>query len=87
MRLRVEVPDLPTKSRSRNVNRAVRAVLTVRAMKLALNKVVTAEAHAIAALTGGQKAEAERILRETGVSITRTDASTESHARPVGRPN
>jgi hypothetical protein len=44
----------------------VRAVLAVRAMKRALAKAVTAQAQAIAALNGGQKGEAERILREMG---------------------
>jgi len=68
MRVRVEIPEPVTRSRSRNVNRAVRAVLTVQAMKRALGEAVTAHAQALAALTGGQKAEAERILREMGVS-------------------
>jgi hypothetical protein len=68
MRVRVEIPEPTIKSRSRNVNRAVRAVLTVRAMKRALAAAVTAQVQAVAALTGGQKAEAERILREIGVS-------------------
>ena len=67
MRIRVEVPEPATRSRSRNVNRAVRAVLTVKAMRRALAGAVTAQAHVIAALTGGQKAEAERILRAMGV--------------------
>ncbi len=71
MRVRVEVPEPTTRSRSRNVNRAVRAVLTVQAMKRALAEAVTAQAQALAALTGGQKAEAERILREMGVGTIR----------------
>ena len=70
MRTHVEVPEPATRSRSRHVNRAVRAVLTVKAMKRALAEAVTAQAQAIAALTGGQKAEAERNLREMGVSTT-----------------
>lgn len=77
MRVRIEIPEPGTKSRSRNVNRAVRAVLTVRAMKLALADAVTAQVHAVAALTGGQKAEADRILREVGVSTT-------PEAKPTG---
>jgi hypothetical protein len=67
MRIHVEVPEPPTRSHSRNVNRAVRAALTARAMKRALADAVTGQAQAIAALTGGQKAEAERILRDMGV--------------------
>ena len=67
MRVSVEIPEPATKSPSRNVNRAVRAVLTVQAMKRALAEAVTAQTQASAALTGGQKAEAERILREMGV--------------------
>lgn len=66
MRVRVEVPEPTTRSRSRNVNRAVRAILTVQALKRALAEAAAAQAQAIAALTGGQKAEAERILREIG---------------------
>jgi hypothetical protein len=66
MHIRIEIPEPTTKSRSRNVNRAVRAVLAVRAMKRALAKAVTAQAQAIAALNGGQKGEAERILGEMG---------------------
>jgi hypothetical protein len=85
MRVRVEIPEPATRSRSRNVNRAVRAILTARAMKAALADAVTAQLQAIAALTGGQKAETERILREMGVSMTRTDASAEPSARAVGR--
>ena len=71
MRVRVEVPEPATKSRSRNVNWAVRAVLTVQAVKRALAEAVTAQTQARAALTGGQKAEAERILREMGVGTIR----------------
>jgi hypothetical protein len=71
MRIRVEIPEPTTKSRSRNVNRAVRAVLTVRAMKQALAEAVSAQAQAIAALNGGQKGETERILREIGVGVLR----------------
>ncbi len=71
MRVRVEVPDPATRSGSRNVNRAVRAVLTVRAMKRTLAEAVTAKVQAIGALTGSQKGEAERILREMGVETIR----------------
>jgi len=71
MRVRVEVPELAARSRSRNVNRAVRAVLTVHAITGALAEAVTAQAQAIAALTGGQKAEAERTLRAMGVGMIR----------------
>jgi hypothetical protein len=71
MRVRIEIPEPTTKSRSRNVNRAVRAVLTVRAMKRALAEAVTAQAQAIAGLNGSQKGEAERILREMGVGLLR----------------
>ncbi len=71
MRIRVEVPEPTSKSRSRNVNRAVRAVLTVREMKRALAEAVTAQTQAIAALNGSQKGEAERILREMGVGLLR----------------
>jgi len=71
MRVRVEIPEPTTKSRSRNVNRAVRAALTVRAMKRAFAEAVTAQAQAIGALNGGQKGEAERILREMGVGLLR----------------
>jgi len=84
MRVRVEIPEPATRSRSRNVNRAVRAILTVRAMKVALAEAVTAQMRAIAALTGGQKAEAERILREMGVSTTRADTCIGSSARALG---
>lgn len=69
MRVRVDIPEPTTRSRSRNVNRAVRAVLTVRAMKRALAEAVTAQIQAIAALNGGQKGEAERILREMGMGL------------------
>ena len=69
MRVRIEIPEPTTKSRSRNVNRAVRAVLTVRAMKQALAEAVTAQAQAIGVLNGSQKGEAERILREMGVGL------------------
>ena len=71
MRVRVEIPEPTTKSRSRNVNRAVRAALTVREMKRALAEAVSAQAQAIAALNGSQKGEAERILREMGVGLLR----------------
>jgi hypothetical protein len=71
MRVRLEVPEPAARSRSRNVNRAVRAILTVQAMKRALAEAVTAQAQGIAALTGGQKGEAERILREMGVGTIR----------------
>lgn len=84
MRVRVEIPEPATKSRSRNVNRAVRAALTVRAMKLALAEAVTAQTHAIAALNGGQKAEAERILREMGVPTTPADTPTTANAHALG---
>ena len=84
MRIRIEVPEPAIKSRSRNVNRAVRAVLTVQAMKRALAEAVTAQTQARAALTGGQKAEAERILREMGVSTTRADTCIGSSARALG---
>lgn len=84
MRVRVEVPDPATKSRSRNVKRAVRAVLTVHALKRAFADAVTAQTQAIAALTGGQRAEAERLLREMGVSTTRTDTCIGSNARAFG---
>ena len=83
MRVRVEIPEPATRSRSRNVNRAVRAVLTVRAMKRALADAVTAQAQAIAALTGGQKAEAERILRELGVWTT-AEKRIGENARALG---
>jgi hypothetical protein len=87
VRVRVEILEPATKSRSRNVNRAVRATLTVRAMRAALGAdAVTARMQAIAALTGGQKAETERILREMGVSMTHTDTSSESRARAIDRP-
>ena len=84
MRARVEISEPTTKSRSRNVNRAVRAVLTVKAMKRALTAAVTAQSQAIAALTGGQKAEAERILREVGVSTMAEAKETGSNAHAVG---
>jgi hypothetical protein len=71
MRVRVEIPEPTTKSRSRNVNRAVRAALTVREMKRALAEAMSAQAQAIAALNGSQKGEAERILREMGVGLLR----------------
>jgi hypothetical protein len=71
MRVRVEIPEPTIKSRSRNVNRAVRAVLRVRAMKRALAEAMSAQAQAIAALNGSQKGEAERILREMGVGLLR----------------
>jgi hypothetical protein len=71
MRVRVEIPEPTTRSRSRNVNRAVRAVLTVRWMKRALAEAMSAQAQAIAALNGSQKGEAERILREMGVGLLR----------------
>jgi hypothetical protein len=83
MRVRVEIPEPPTRSRSRNVNRAVRTILTVRAMKEALAEAVTAQMQAIAALNGGQRAEAERILREIGVSTTPADPRTGSNARTL----
>jgi hypothetical protein len=84
MRVHVEVPEPATRSRSRNVNRAVRFVLKVRAMKLALAQAMTAQTQAIAALTGGQKAETERILREMGVSTTPTDTRTASNVSAPG---
>ena len=84
MRVRVEIPEPATKSRSRNVNRAVRAILTVRAMKVALAEAVTAQMRAIAALTGGQKAEAERILREMGVSTVPAGKRIGSNAHALG---
>ncbi|HXH21867.1 MAG TPA: hypothetical protein VNN10_07540 [Dehalococcoidia bacterium] len=71
MRVRVEIPEPTIKSRSRNVNRAVRAVLTVRGMKRALAEAMNAQVQAIAALNGSQKGEAERILREMGVGLLR----------------
>ena len=46
MRVSVEIPETATKSPSRNVNRAVRAILTVRAMKVALAEAVTAQMQA-----------------------------------------
>jgi hypothetical protein len=55
-------------------------------MKLALVEAVTAQTHAISALNGGQRAETERILRETGISMTHTDTRSESRARAVDRP-
>jgi phosphoserine phosphatase len=84
MRVRVEVPEPTMKSRSRNVNRAVRAVLTVQAMKRALVEAMTAQTQAMAALTGGQKAEAERILRETGASPTFAEKPSEPTAHALG---
>jgi hypothetical protein len=63
----------------------VRATLTVRAMRAALADAVTAQLQAIAALTGGQKAETERMLREMGVSMTHTDTRSESRARAIDR--
>ena len=84
MRIRVEVPEPALKSRSRNVNRAVRAVLTSHAMKRALAGAVAAQVQAIAALTGGQKAEAERILREMGVSTMPGEKHIGSNAHALG---
>lgn len=83
MRVRIEIPEPATRSRSRNVNRAVRAVLIVHAMKRALADAVTAQVQAVAALTGGQKAEAERILREMGVSTIAAEKRIGSNAPAV----
>jgi hypothetical protein len=51
-------------------------------MKEAVAEAVTAKMHAVAALTGGQKAEAERILHEMGVSTAPADTRTGSSLRP-----
>lgn len=50
------------RSSSRNVNRYVRAALMVRALKRALVDEVAAMSRAGMALTGKQRAEAERLL-------------------------
>jgi hypothetical protein len=62
--VKVPVPKLATKSR--NVKRYVLAVLRRQTLAKALHDAKAAESLAQAALTGGQKAQAERLLLEVG---------------------
>ncbi len=61
--MRVDVRGLPKiETKSRNVKRCVRAILIRGELQAELTRALAVEAAARGALTGGQKAEMERII-------------------------